>query len=255
MMLLQRRGTSAAAAPRAAQPRRGAPRCAAQRSARRRAAGVCSCSGSSGSSGTAPGDGAAAGVRRAAAARAPLPPRAPAAAAAAHAPAPAAPPPAAVTEADRAFMRQALALAARALGQTHPNPAVGCVIVRDGRVVGEGFHPKAGMPHAEVYALRAAGTLARGATAYVTLEPCNHHGRTPPCSQALVDAGVARVVVGVGDPNPLVAAAGLATLRGAGIEVALVGGAEEDACRELNADFMARMAAAAAGGGGGGSGS
>lgn len=151
-------------------------------------------------------------------------------------------------------MRQALELAKRALGKTHPNPAVGCVLVRDGKVVGEGYHPKAGMPHAEVYALRGAGNLARGATAYVTLEPCNHHGRTPPCSRALVEAGVARVVVGVGDPNPLVASEGIATLRRAGIAVAVMDGPEREEAYQINADFMARMqeeasraAAAAAG--------
>lgn len=143
-------------------------------------------------------------------------------------------------------MRQALDLAKRALGQTYPNPAVGCVVVKDGAVVGEGFHPKAGMPHAEVYALRAAGSSAKGGTAYVTLEPCNHYGRTPPCSLALVDSGVSRVVVGVGDPNPLVASAGIATLRKAGIEVALMDGPERDACYDVNADFMERMRAEAA---------
>uniref|UniRef100_A0A383VBG7 Riboflavin biosynthesis protein PYRD, chloroplastic n=1 Tax=Tetradesmus obliquus TaxID=3088 RepID=A0A383VBG7_TETOB len=147
----------------------------------------------------------------------------------------------AVSQEDRAYMLQALELAKRALGKTHPNPAVGCVIVKDGQVIGEGFHPKAGMPHAEVYALRAAGTAARGATAYVTLEPCNHYGRTPPCSQALVDAGVARVVIGCGDPNPLVAAAGIATLQAAGIEVALIGGAEQQQCYNMNQEFMERM--------------
>ena len=94
---------------------------------------------------------------------------------------------------DEAYMRHALSLAALAAGRTEPNPAVGCVLVAGGRVVGEGFHPRAGAPHAEVFALRGAGRRAAGATAYVTLEPCNHHGRTPPCSQALVDAGVSRV--------------------------------------------------------------
>ncbi|MEW5310562.1 MAG: hypothetical protein WDW38_002348 [Sanguina aurantia] len=146
-------------------------------------------------------------------------------------------------------MRQALELARRGLGQTHPNPAVGCVIVKDGKVVGEGFHPKAGMPHAEVYALRGAGNAALGATAYVTLEPCNHYGRTPPCSRALVEAGVARVVVGVGDPNPLVASEGIATLERAGISVTIMDGAERQECLDLNPEFMARMleeAAAAA---------
>lgn len=150
-----------------------------------------------------------------------------------------------VTAADAAFMRRALELARRGEGQTHPNPAVGCVIVdAAGTVVGEGCHPRAGMPHAEVYALRAAGRAAAGATAYVTLEPCNHYGRTPPCSRALVAAGVARVVVGVVDPNPLVGGQGVATLRSAGIPVAV--SCEEAACAELNAEFMARMRAQAA---------
>jgi len=120
-------------------------------------------------------------------------------------------------------MRRALELASRAKGQTHPNPCVGSCIVKGGEVVGEGFHPKAGKPHAEVYALRAAGQEARGATAYVTLEPCNHFGRTPPCARALVAAGVSRVVVGVVDPNPLVGGFGIKTLEDAGIEVVCVG--------------------------------
>eukprot|EP00887_Chlorella_sp_A99_P005408 scaffold1.g5408.t1 len=149
------------------------------------------------------------------------------------------------TEEDRAWMRRALALAARGAGATHPNPAVGCVIVaQGGEVVGEGYHPRAGLPHAEVYALRAAGRAAAGATAYVTLEPCAHHGRTPPCARALVAARVGRVVVGCADPNPLVGGRGIETLRAAGIEVTV--GCEEQACFELNAEFMARMAAAVA---------
>lgn len=98
-----------------------------------------------------------------------------------------------VTETDQAHMRRALELARTAEGKTHPNPAVGCVITLDGEVVGEGFHPKAGEPHAEVFALRAAGQAARGGTAYVTLEPCNHFGRTPPCALAILEAGVSRV--------------------------------------------------------------
>ncbi|GAX84151.1 hypothetical protein CEUSTIGMA_g11574.t1 [Chlamydomonas eustigma] len=150
-----------------------------------------------------------------------------------------------VDESDRGYMRQALELAKRGLGHTYPNPAVGCVIVKNGLVVGEGFHPKAGMPHAEVYALRGAGTLASGSTAYVTLEPCNHHGRTPPCSRALVEAGVKRVVVGVGDPNPLVASEGVATLEKAGIEVCIMDGTERDECYSINAEFMDRMATVA----------
>lgn len=137
-------------------------------------------------------------------------------------------------------MRHALELAQRGLGATYPNPAVGCVIVsQQGEIVGEGYHPKAGMPHAEVYALRAAGQRAAGATAYVTLEPCNHFGRTPPCSRALVAAGIRRVVVGVGDPNPLVGGNGIKTCKAAGMEVVV--GCEEDACYDINRDFMDRM--------------
>ena len=130
-------------------------------------------------------------------------------------------------------------LASRAAGRTAPNPLVGCVVVRDGQIVGEGFHPAAGQPHAEVFALREAGERARGATVYVNLEPCNHHGRTPPCSEALIAAGVAKVVVGMVDPNPLVAGRGVAKLRQGGIEVAV--GVEEEACRRLNEGFIHRM--------------
>ena len=136
-------------------------------------------------------------------------------------------------------MRKALNLANTAYGLTHPNPAVGCVIVKDGVIVGDGYHPRAGMPHAEVYALRAAGQAAAGATAYVTLEPCDHYGRTPPCSKALVAAGVSRVVVGIGDPNPLVDGGGLSTLQNAGIEVDV--GCEEQACYEINKNFFSRF--------------
>jgi diaminohydroxyphosphoribosylaminopyrimidine deaminase/5-amino-6-(5-phosphoribosylamino)uracil reductase len=140
---------------------------------------------------------------------------------------------------DRAFMARALALAARGLFTTSPNPRVGCVIVRGGEVVGEGFHERAGEAHAEVIALRATGGRAGGATVYVTLEPCSHHGRTPPCVEALVAAQVARVVVAMGDPNPKVAGQGLAALRAAGIEVAA--GLLEDEARELNIGFVSRM--------------
>jgi len=118
---------------------------------------------------------------------------------------------------DVRYLRRALALARR--GRTSPNPMVGAVVVRDGEIVGEGFHPKAGEPHAEVFALRAAGERARGATLYVTLEPCSHYGRTPPCADAVVRAGLRRVVVASVDPNPLVAGRGLEKLHAAGIEV------------------------------------
>jgi diaminohydroxyphosphoribosylaminopyrimidine deaminase / 5-amino-6-(5-phosphoribosylamino)uracil reductase len=135
------------------------------------------------------------------------------------------------------MMRRALALAARGLGETNPNPAVGCVVARGGRVVGEGFHARAGGPHAEVAALREAGRQARGATLYVSLEPCFHHGRTPPCAPLVRDAGVARVVVALRDPYPLVAGRGLALLRRAGlaVETGLLAG---EAAR-LNERFLA----------------
>lgn len=140
---------------------------------------------------------------------------------------------------DSVWMARALQLARQGLYSTHPNPRVGCVIVRDGQLVGEGWHVRAGEPHAEVHALRQAGEQARGATAYVTLEPCSHHGRTPPCAEALVKAGVARVVAAMQDPNPLVAGRGLALLRSQGIEVA--SGVLEGEARELNAGFVKRM--------------
>ena len=120
---------------------------------------------------------------------------------------------------DLRFMRRALELAARGLGETNPNPAVGCVIVRKGRVVGEGFHARAGEPHAEAAALQRAGPRARGATAYVNLEPCAHQGRTGPCAPLLAAAGVRRVVAAMRDPNPLVNGRGLARLRRAGVRV------------------------------------
>lgn len=138
--------------------------------------------------------------------------------------------------ADETFMTRAVALAGQ--GWPAPNPRVGCVVVKDGAVVGEGFHDHAGGPHAEVVALQAAGDKADGATAYVTLEPCNHHGRTPPCSEALVRAGVRRVVVAVADPNPL-AAGGNATLRQAGIEVEFGVGAAE--AEKVNEPFLTAM--------------
>jgi diaminohydroxyphosphoribosylaminopyrimidine deaminase/5-amino-6-(5-phosphoribosylamino)uracil reductase len=117
------------------------------------------------------------------------------------------------------MMRRALALAAHGLGETNPNPAVGCVVARGAQVVGEGFHARAGGPHAEVVALREAGSRARGATLFVTLEPCAHHGRTPPCAPLVRDSGVARVVAALRDPSPRVAGRGLALLRRAGIRV------------------------------------
>lgn len=135
---------------------------------------------------------------------------------------------------DVRWMRRALRLAAR--GFTPPNPMVGCVLVKAGRIVGEGFHRMAGEPHAEVMALRAAGEAARGATAYVSLEPCRHYGRTPPCTAALIGAGVARVVAAVEDPNPLVAGQGLEDLRRAGIAVQT--GLLTEPAAELNAAFF-----------------
>jgi len=144
-----------------------------------------------------------------------------------------------VTAADHEFMEQALELAGRGLYTTTPNPRVGCVIVRDGTIVGAGWHEKAGMPHAEALALRAAGTRTRGSTLYVNLEPCSHHGRTPPCADAIVDSGVARVVAAVQDPNPQVAGAGFSKLRAAGIAVEQ--GLREAEARELNVGFFARM--------------
>ncbi|AQT12315.1 bifunctional diaminohydroxyphosphoribosylaminopyrimidine deaminase/5-amino-6-(5-phosphoribosylamino)uracil reductase RibD [Pseudomonas protegens] len=140
---------------------------------------------------------------------------------------------------DAHYMARALELARKGRYSTHPNPRVGCVIVRDGQVVGEGWHVRAGEPHAEVHALRAAGELARGATAYVTLEPCSHHGRTPPCADALVNAGVARVVAAMQDPNPEVAGRGLQRLAQAGIDTH--GGVLEGEARAINKGFLKRM--------------
>lgn len=140
---------------------------------------------------------------------------------------------------DLAHMQAALALASRGLGNVAPNPAVGCVIVRDGQVVGRGWTQPGGRPHAETEALARAGAAARGATAYVTLEPCCHHGRTPPCTDALIAAGIARCVVALRDPDPRVNGEGLMRLSEAGIAV------EEGLCREaaaqLNAGFIARI--------------
>ena len=116
-------------------------------------------------------------------------------------------------------MRLALREARKGLGRTSPNPSVGAVVVKNGEVIARGYHKKAGTPHAEVHALRAAGEEARGATMYVTLEPCNHTGKTPPCSHAVAAAGIARVVVGMEDPNPLVAGSGMRYLQERGVEV------------------------------------
>jgi len=138
-------------------------------------------------------------------------------------------------------MRRALALAPRGWGRTAPNPMVGCVLVRDGAVVGEGWHTEYGQPHAEVEALRAAGDAARGATAYVTLEPCSHFGKTPPCTDGLLAAGVRRVVFAAHDPNPK-ASGGGEVLRAAGIDV--TGGVEEQAARDQNAVFFHAHSAA-----------
>jgi diaminohydroxyphosphoribosylaminopyrimidine deaminase/5-amino-6-(5-phosphoribosylamino)uracil reductase len=145
---------------------------------------------------------------------------------------------AAWTDADHRAMTRALELAQRGLYTTDPNPRVGCVLVRDEQVVGEGWTQPVGGPHAEAVALAAAGTGARGATAYVTLEPCNHHGRTPPCSEALLAAGVARVVYAIGDPHPQ-AAGGAARLASAGMQVA--GGLMAEQAALLNAGFLRRV--------------
>lgn len=136
-------------------------------------------------------------------------------------------------------MARAISLARRGMYTTDPNPRVGCVILRDGANVGDGFHRRAGEPHAEIHALRAAGERARGATVYVSLEPCAHHGRTPPCADALIEAGVARVVVGARDPNPRVAGQGIERLRAAGVEVK--SGVLEPQATALNPGFNRRM--------------
>jgi diaminohydroxyphosphoribosylaminopyrimidine deaminase/5-amino-6-(5-phosphoribosylamino)uracil reductase len=140
---------------------------------------------------------------------------------------------------DRLAMARALELAERGLATTHPNPRVGCVIARDGRIVAEGWHERAGEVHAEVMALGAAGAAAEGASAYVTLEPCSHFGRTPPCADALIKARVARVVFAIEDPHPQVGGAGALRLRQAGIEVA--SGLLAREAEELNVGFLSRM--------------
>ncbi len=133
-------------------------------------------------------------------------------------------------------MRRAVALARRGLGATRPNPAVGAVVVRDGRIVGEGWHQQAGTPHAEVHALNDAGPMARGATIYVTLEPCNHTGRTPPCTRAVLNAGISRVIIGTSDPNPKVEGGGADFLRSQGLKVKV--GCLQDEARQIIAPFV-----------------
>lgn len=141
---------------------------------------------------------------------------------------------------DSHFMQEALELAEQGVGRTAPNPPVGAVLVKDNQIIGRGFHPAAGQPHAEIFALRDAGALSRGADLYVTLEPCCHQGRTGPCTEAVISAGVRRVFVGVVDPNPQVAGQGIACLQQAGIEV--VSGVLEDDCKRLIAPFTKQMA-------------
>ncbi len=144
-----------------------------------------------------------------------------------------------ISDQDQSWMTQALHLAKRGLYTTDPNPRVGCVLVRDGAVVGQGWHQRTGEDHAEIIALKDAGSTVQGATAYVTLEPCSHFGKTPPCATALLDAGIQRVVVAMKDPNPLVAGRGLAMLRSAGITVDC--GVQESTAETLNKGFCKRM--------------
>src|SRR4051812_23533523 len=140
---------------------------------------------------------------------------------------------------DHAFMARAIALTERGRNTATPNPSVGCVVVKDGKVVGEGWHEKAGEPHAEVRALAAAGANAQGATIYVSLEPCGHQGRTPPCADALIKAKVARVVAAIEDPNPLVHGSGAMRLRDAGIRVEF--GLMASEAEEAHRGFLSRM--------------
>ena len=139
-------------------------------------------------------------------------------------------------DSDIHFMRSALREARKGLGRTSPNPCVGAVIVKDGDIIARGYHKKAGAPHAEIEALKKAGTKARGGIMYVTLEPCNHHGRTPPCSHAVVESGIKKVVIGMLDPNPLVNGSGAEFLSSKGIEIRY--GLLEDQCRKLNQPFL-----------------
>jgi diaminohydroxyphosphoribosylaminopyrimidine deaminase / 5-amino-6-(5-phosphoribosylamino)uracil reductase len=140
---------------------------------------------------------------------------------------------------DRAMMQRCIQLARQAWGKTSPNPMVGAIAVKNGEIIGAGFHPGAGQPHAEVFALREAGENAKESTVYVSLEPCNHYGRTQPCTEALIAAGVSKVVVGMVDPDPRVCGSGIEKLRAAGIEVLV--GVEEEACRQLNEAFIHRV--------------
>ena len=140
---------------------------------------------------------------------------------------------------DERFMARALALAAKGITTTHPNPRVGCVVVRDGAVAGEGWHRIAGEEHAEIIALRQAGKRAKGATLYLTLEPCSHHGKTPPCVNAVIKAGISRAVIAMEDPNPLVNRAGISALQGAGIAVTL--GVGKQPAQKLNRGFCKRI--------------
>lgn len=142
---------------------------------------------------------------------------------------------------DQAYMARALQLAAQGQYSAHPNPCVGCVIVKQGRIVGQGWHQRAGTAHAEVHALQAAGRQAQGATAYVSLEPCSHQGRTPPCADALITAGVSRVVIAMQDPNPLVAGQGIQRLQQAGIKTLLLEGELSQQAEQLNSGFIKRM--------------
>lgn len=146
------------------------------------------------------------------------------------------------TDLDRAFMAEAIQLAKRGLGQVEPNPLVGAVVISDGRVVGRGYHPRFGDRHAEIVALDEAGPAASSATLYVTLEPCNHHGKTPPCTERIIASGVKRVVAGMTDPNPLVAGQGFDRLRRAGLDVRI--GCLEIEAMELNAPYLKRLRAA-----------
>lgn len=140
---------------------------------------------------------------------------------------------------DYVFMSEAIRLAEKGLYTTSPNPRVGCVIVKNGEIIGRGWHEKAGLPHAEINALKQAATEVKGSTVYVTLEPCCHHGRTPPCTDALINAGIAKLIIAMQDPNPLVAGKGIQQLRTAGIEVQY--GLLEAQANQLNIGFVSRM--------------